>query len=109
MKKLIVLAALIMSASTALAYDGWSTGVITKVRFQQGATLVTQPGADNPGECADTSYRVLNDNKDDFTRRANSALLAAKIAGGTVSLAVSGCSGAGTAGFPVISEVWLND
>jgi hypothetical protein len=106
MKKLIFLA--VMFSNATFATD-WSTGVIDKLRYQETRTLITQVDASNPGGCDNINYIVLKEDGSDFTKRKNAALLAAQMSGKKVSLALSGCSNSGTAGYPVISEVWVTN
>jgi hypothetical protein len=106
MNKLIFLA--IILSNTSFATD-WSTGVIDKLRYQETRTLITQTDATNPGKCDNTSYIALKEDGTDFTKRKNSALLAAQMSGQKVSLALFGCLNGGTSGYPVISEVWITN
>ncbi len=85
------------------AYDGWSTGKISKIRIQSARILIIQENATNPGDCSNTDYIHLSQGDSADLKNMFSSLLTAYAAGKTVSFALSGCSG----GYPKISEVWL--
>lgn len=109
MKIKLVLASMVLMPSVAIGYDGWSTGQIDKIRYQDHRTLINQVGATNPGNCDTPNYILLKEDGSDFAKRQNSALLAAQMSGKSVSLALKGCSQGGTEGYPVISEVWITN
>jgi len=92
----------------SIAYDGWSEGVINKIRYQPSRILVNQANATNPGSCTNTDYLYLQQGDTTYLKNFNAALLSAYAAGKTVSLALNGCSSGGTSGYPVISEVWVH-
>lgn len=88
--------------SAALAYDGWSIGRITAIRYQAQRLLIWQENATNPGNCTTTNYLILNTSTAGFDQMS-AALLTAHSTGGRVDLALTGC----TDGRPNITEVWL--
>jgi len=90
------------------AYDGWSVGKISKIRYQSHRILVNQVNALNPGSCDNTGYLYLSQGDSTFLKNVNAALLTAYAANRPVSLALNGCSSGGTVGYPVISEVWVH-
>lgn len=97
-------------SSFALAYDGWSgTGQIRSIRAYSGDyVLVVVDDAANPGNCSETSYiKLKQEDGNEAQKRQYSALLSAYMAGKNVSLALTGCSGGGTSGYPLIEQVWL--
>ncbi|MCP4492891.1 MAG: hypothetical protein GY820_37150 [Gammaproteobacteria bacterium] len=93
----------------ALAYDGWSgQNKVSSVRvYSNSAVLITMPGAINPSGCSDTSYIMLNNADTESGKRQYSSLLTAYASGKNVTLALTGCSGVGTNGYPLIEQVWL--
>ena len=84
------------------AYDGWSTGRILKIRYQNTELLITQEGATNPGSCSNTNYIYLNQGDAGYLKNMYAALLASYATGRPVSLALTGCNP-----YPVVTEVWI--
>ncbi|WP_010380227.1 hypothetical protein [Pseudoalteromonas rubra] len=93
--------------SLSYAYDGWSRGPIDKIRIQGSRILITQSGATNPGKCSNTDYLYLKQDEQTHNMNMFSALLMAYASGAQVQLALKGCTGGGTIGYPFISEVWV--
>ncbi|WP_156804557.1 hypothetical protein [Gallaecimonas xiamenensis] len=91
------------------SYDGWSDpNTIASIRvYSVNQVLVTMSSAANPGNCDDTSYLSLYNPDSESGKRAYSALLTAYAAGKKVNLALAGCTGGGTHGWPIIQQVWL--
>ena len=94
----------------AIAYDGWSgPNKVASIRVYSSTTvLITMPGANNPKGCSNTSYIKLANADTESGKRQYSALLTAYAAGKNVNLALTGCSGGGTNGYPLIEQVWLS-
>ncbi len=97
---------LLLLCNYSFAYDGWSGDLkIKSVRvYSSNQVLITVPGADNPGNCKDTTYLVLMDLDSEAGKRKYSAVLVAYTAGKTVQLALTGCTGGG---WPIVEQVWL--
>jgi hypothetical protein len=94
---------------SAFAYDGWS-GVhkVESVRvYSDSHVLITMPETSNPGGCESVQYLVLNNADTEAGKRMYSALLSAYAADKKVNLALTGCSGGGKLGWPMIVQVWL--
>lgn len=104
MKKWLAIVAALVVTIPAYAYDGWSTGKISKIRIQglHGRILVNQENASNPGGCLNTDYLIMATNDNSLSKEMYSALLTAYASGKEVGLALKGCSS-----YPVITEVWL--
>lgn len=109
MKNMIIAAAMLLISFSIHAYDGWSgANKIASIRvYSSTAVLITMPGANNPKGCSETTYIVLANADSESGKRQYSALLTAYAAGKSVNLALTGCSGGGTNGWPVIEQVWL--
>ncbi|WP_072680852.1 hypothetical protein [Arcobacter sp. LA11] len=107
--KIIFSFIVICMSFNALAYDGWSdTYPISSIRvYSNSMVLITMPGANNPKGCSDTSYLVLKNADTEAGKRQYSALLTAYASGKKLNLALTGCSGGGTNGLPIIEQVWL--
>lgn len=87
---------------TASAYDGWSTGVIDKIRIQGSRVLINQSGATNPGNCSNTDYLHLDQSDSPYAKNMFAAVLTAYASGKRVSFALTGCQT-----YPRITEVWV--
>jgi len=114
MKKVFMVVSLIavlVFATIAFAYDGWSTGTIAGVRHRAGnVTLVIQNTPSNPCGCAGgTAYLQLNEDGSELAKRINADIAIAIATGKPISFEITGCSGGGTAGYPVITASWLKD
>jgi len=109
MKSIFGLICISLSLSV-IAYDGWSgANKVASIRvYSATQVLITMPGANNPKGCSDTSYIVLANADTESGKRQYSALLTAYASGKNVNLALTGCSGGGTDGYPLIEQVWLS-
>lgn len=110
MKRLLFV--VLFASSTALsASDGWSgKQTVSSIRaYAAGNILIQLPNALNPGGCQNTDYLMLPMDGSEARRNQYSAVLAAYMAQRSVTLALTGCSGGGTVGYPVIEQVWLKD
>lgn len=107
MKISIVILFATFFTSLSYAYDGWSRGSIDKIRIQGSQILITQSDATNPGKCSNTDYLYLKQDEQMHNINMFSALLTAYATGAQVQLALNGCTGDGTNGYPFISEVWV--
>ncbi len=103
MKKSILVLFAILLTGNLFAYDGWSSGMITRIRIQETRILVNQENATNPGNCPSTDYLYLPQSDSAFHKNMYAALLTANTSGKQVNLALDGCS----VSFPAISEVWI--
>lgn len=107
----LVLGIMFLSFSSFVsAYDGWSGAAkVASIRvYPNNQVLITMPGAANPKGCSDMSYIVLKNADTEAGKRQYSALLTAYASGKRVNLALTGCSGGGTTGWPLIEQVWLS-
>ncbi|KZN54485.1 hypothetical protein N474_01840 [Pseudoalteromonas luteoviolacea CPMOR-2] len=107
LKKLALAILFLLLSEQAFAYDGWSRGVIKEIRLQAGRILIIQENAANPGNCSNTDYINLHQGDAVHLKNMYSALLTAYATKSNVQLALTGCTGGGTTGYPVISEVWI--
>jgi hypothetical protein len=104
MKNTFLTIFLVLLTSKALAYNGWSTGEILKIRIQSNKILITQSNANNPVPCTNTGYIYLSQGDSAYHKNMFASLLTAYAAKKEVSLAISGCS---SDGYPAVSEVWI--
>ena len=102
--RVIVSILLVFGVMKAFAYDGWSSGEITKIRIQPNKILITQKNASNPVPCGNAKYIFLAQGDTAYERNMFATLLTAYAAKKEVSLAISGCS---EQGYPNVSEVWV--
>lgn len=102
---------LFVFGSVSHAADGWSgKDTVSSIRsYSTGNILIQMPNAANPGGCQNTDYLLLPMDGSEARRNQYSGLLAAYMAQRSVTLALTGCSGGGTVGYPVIEQVWLKD
>lgn len=104
-----IIAALLVTAYPALAYDGWSGASTVKSlrNYLANYVLVQMATAENPGQCSNTQYYYLPQDGTEERKRQYVPLLSAFHTGATVNLALSGCSAGALSGYPVIEQVWL--
>lgn len=104
-KRLSLLICAVIAPRLCLA-GGWGNPVtITGYYvYANGAAFFTTSGNQNPDNCSNDGYLVLDESQPNF-KELYATLMTAQATGSTVSLDYEGCSGGSTAEYPLVDAI----